>query len=137
MGKTKRQRGGADSAWSYVYDTVGSGLTQFKNSLTIQPGENLGTVQSNNIEPRSNLNAQSMVGVPTAKDLNLIQKGAGRRRNTGRRRKRRGGSFGAILNQAATPFLLLGAQQTFKRRGSKSRKSKSKSRRSKSRKSRR
>ena len=129
MGKTKRQRGGADSAWSYVYDTVGSGLTQFKNSLTLQPGENLGTLQSNDIEPRSNLNAQNMVGVPTAKDLNLIQKGAGRRR------KKRGGSFGAILNQAATPFLLLGAQQTYKRRGSMSRKSKSKSRRSKTRRS--
>ena len=46
MGKTKRQKGGADSAWSYVYDTVGSGLTQFKNALTLQPGENLATIQS-------------------------------------------------------------------------------------------
>ena len=129
MGKTKRQKGGADSAWSYVYDTVGSGLTQFKNALTLQPGENLATIQSNDIVPRSNLNAQNMQGYPTANELYLIQKGAGKRR------RKRGGSFGAILNQAAAPLLILGAQQTFKKR--QSRRTKRKSRKSKSRKSRR
>ena len=111
MAKSRKQRGGnSPSAWGYVYNTLGDGWTQFKNSLTLQPGENLGTVQSNDIEPRANLNAQSMQGVPTANDLSLIQR-AGKRY-----RKRKGGNLVPMLSEAAAPLALLGMQQTYKKR---------------------
>jgi hypothetical protein len=57
-------------------------------------------------------------GVPTAQNLSLIQS-AGKRR-----RSRRGGFFGEVINQAIVPFGLLGLQQTYrkKRTGGKTRK---------------
>lgn len=141
--RSKKYRGGSNtsnpSAWSYVYDTVGDGVTQFRNALTLQPGTNLGSLQSNDIEPIGNLNAQNAEGVPTASNLSLIQK-------AGKRRRRRGGNMVAIANQALVPISLIAMQQGYsKRRGSrrgkggkKTRKSrKSRSRKSKSRKSRR
>ena len=57
----KAQRGGdlsgnPASAWGWGLGTVGNGWTQFMNSLTLQPGQNLGTIQSNNIVPVKNIN---------------------------------------------------------------------------------
>jgi hypothetical protein len=48
--------------------------------------------------------------VPSAQNLALIQS-AGRRR----RRSRRGGFFGEVINQAIVPFGLLGLQQTYRK----------------------
>jgi hypothetical protein len=139
--RTKKYRGGSNgndpSAWSYVYNTVGDGMTQFRNALTLQPGTNLGSLQSNDIEPIGNLNAQNVEGVPTSSNLSLIQK-------AGKRRRRRGGNMVAIANQALVPISLIAMQQGYSKRrrskrskgGRKSRKSKSKKTR-KSRKSRR
>jgi hypothetical protein len=120
MPSKKNYRGGSGSgpsAWSYVYNTVGSGYDQFKNALTLQPGQNLGSIQSNDIEPRVNLNAQNTEGMPTKTDLSLIQK-------AGSRKRRRGGNFGAIANQALAPLSLLALQQTYGKRKSKGRKGK-------------
>jgi len=133
--KTKKYRGGSGSgspasAWGYVYNTVGDGYTQFRNALTLQPGDNLGTINNNDIEPKSNLNAQSTQGYPTSSDLSLIQKAGGRR-------KRFGGNMGAIVNQALAPLSLLALQHSYAKR-KRITKSKSKSKKSeKSRKSRR
>jgi hypothetical protein len=77
------------------------------NSLTLQPGQNLGTVQSNNIVPVGNINAQNAQGI-----LNNNSQFGGKIRKSGKHGKR-GGSWGAVLNQAATPIILLGAQQSF------------------------
>lgn len=113
---SKKQRGGADSGWSYVLGQVGDGWTQFQNALTLQPGQNLGTVNSNDIEPIGKPNAQNFQSVPTAKDLALIQS-AGKKRK-GCKRSRRGGNWGVIAKQAATPLALLAMQQTYKKRRS-------------------
>ena len=51
--------------------------------------------------------------VPSAQNLALIQS-AGRRR----RRSRRGGFFGEVINQAIVPFGLLGLQQTYRKKSS-------------------
>ena len=129
--RTKKYRGGSNgpSAWSYVYNTVGDGYTQFRNALTLQPGQNLGTINSNDIEPRSNINAQNNEGYPSKSDLNLIQK-------AGSKRKRKGGNYGAIVNQALAPLTLLALQQGYSRRKRGSKKTKSrKSKRTKSKRS--
>jgi hypothetical protein len=47
---------------------------------------------------------------PSAQNLSLIQS-AGKRR-----RSRRGGFFGEVINQAIVPFGLLGLQQTYKKK---------------------
>ena len=103
--KSKKQTGGYNSGWSYVYDQVGNGWTQFQNALTIQPGQNLGTVNSNDLEPIGKPNFENTQGVPTTTQLALVQR-AGKRRRSGR-----GGNFGAVLNQAAAPLTLLTMQQ--------------------------
>jgi hypothetical protein len=62
------------------------------NSLTLQPGQNLGAQQSNDIVPKNNLNAQT------------VQAGGRRRR---RSRARRGGNWAAVASQAAVPAALI------------------------------
>jgi hypothetical protein len=122
--KSKKYRGGSGSpasAWGYVYNTVGDGYTQFRNALTLQPGDNLGTIHNNDIEPKSNLNAQSTQSMPSKTDLSLIQKAGGKRR-------RRGGNMGAIVNQALAPLSLLALQHSYAKR---KRITKSKSKKSK------
>lgn len=131
--RNKKQSGGADSGWSYVLGQVGDGWTQFQNALTLQPGQNQGTMRSNDIEPIGKPNFQDHQSMPTPKDLSLIQS-AGKRRRNGRKRSRCGGNWSMIAKQAATPLALLGMQQTYKKRSNKSSRTK-KSR--KSRKSRR
>ncbi len=121
--RTMRQRGGdlngnPASAWGYGLGTVGNGWTQFMNALTLQPGQNSGTIQSNDIVPVNNLNAQN-----AQPHLNSNLKG-GRRRRRHRRGSKRGGTFGAlgaVVNQAIVPGTLLAAQQMYKPRRSKRR----------------
>ena len=116
MGKTKKQKGGS-SAWSYVYDQVGNGMTQFQNSLTLQPGQNMASQQSNMIEPIGKVNFQNNQGEPTAQNLALIQSaGRRRRRSRSRSRSRKGGNWGATISRAAVPFTLMGMQNTFGKR---------------------
>lgn len=55
----------------------------------------------------------TMSGTPTGEQLSLIQS-AGRRGSHGR--KRRGGVWGSVINQAIVPFGLLGLQQTYGKR---------------------
>jgi hypothetical protein len=117
--RSKKQSGGADSAWSYVLGQVGDGWTQFQNALTLQPGQNMATSGSNDIEPIGKPNFQNQQGTPTSKSLTLIQS-AGKRR----KRCRSGGSWGAVAKHAATPLALLAMQQTYKKRSRKSLKTK-------------
>lgn len=128
--RTRRQgqRGGdlagnPPSSWGWGLGTAGGGWTQFMNSLTLQPGANLGTIQSNQLVPVGNINAdnaQGMIGTNLKGD---IPQGGGKRRrrsNTRNRtntrsntRSKNGGSWEAIFGQAAVPGVLLAAQQTF------------------------
>jgi hypothetical protein len=115
----RRQRGGdlagnPPSSWGWVNGTVGNGWTQFMNSLTLQPGQNLGTVQSNNIVPVNNINAQdAQPGVGSNLQAGIPNSVGGKRRRRNKSKAKRGGSWGAILNQATVPGILLAAQQTF------------------------
>jgi hypothetical protein len=85
--------GNPPSAWGWGLGTVGSGWQQFMNSLTLQPGQNLGAQQSNDIVPTNNLNAQT------------VPQGGGRRRH--RSRARRGGNWASVASQAAVPAALI------------------------------
>jgi len=121
--RSQSKKGGSASAWGYVYDQVGNGWTQFQNALTLQPGQNLGSQQSNDIEPIGKPNFQNNQSFPTSKDLSLIQR-AGKRRSkrSKRSRSKKGGNWGAALGSAIVPFTLLGVQNAFGKRKSKGRK---------------
>lgn len=83
----RSQRGGdlagnPPSAWGWGLGTLGNGWTQFMNSMTLQPGQNANTSQSNNIVP--------------------VKQAGGKRR-----RGKRGGNIGSVLSQAAVPGALI------------------------------
>ena len=113
----RAQRGGdlsgnPPSAWGWGLGTLGNGWTQFTNSLTLMPGQNAGTIQSNNIVPVGNINAQNAQGI--MKPLS-----GGKKRN--RRHSRRGGSWGAVANQAIVPGTLVAMNRFFGKRSRKNR----------------
>jgi hypothetical protein len=90
------------------------------NSLTLQPGQNLGSVQSNDVVPVNNLNAQDAQGIINTNLKGDVPKGGASKRSFKRSRSasrsKKGGSFGAVLSQAAAPAALLAVQQSFGRR---------------------
>jgi hypothetical protein len=86
---------------------VGNGLTQMQNALTLQPGQNLASSQSNDLVPIGKLNAQN------AQPMLRPNMTGGKRR---RRGSAKGGSWGAVAAQALVPGFLLGAQQAYGRR---------------------
>ena len=101
--RTRSQRGGnqgsyPDSAWGFQMNNLGNGWTQFMNSMT-------GPSPSNNIVPINNTN------VP-------VKMAGGRRRSRGHGRGKKGGYWGAVLEQAAVPLALLGMQQFYGKRHS-------------------
>jgi hypothetical protein len=96
--KHSHSQKGGDSAWQWQLNNLGNGWTQFMNSLSLQSGENLGTIQSNAIVPVNNINAE---------DSQVAQNGGRRRRN------KKGGNWGAVVEQAAVPLALLGMQQMY------------------------
>ena len=109
--------GNPPSSWGWGLGTAGNGWTQFMNSLTLQPGANLGTIQSNNLVPVGNINAQNAQGNIGPNMTGDIPKGGGRRRRRAKSMSnnatRRGGSWEVVASQAAVPGILLAAQQTF------------------------
>ena len=91
----RSQRGGLqgsypDSAWGFQMNNLGDGWTQFTNSLTGNPNNQSNVIVQNH--PK------------------MMMK-AGKRRKCSRGKK--GGYFGAVLEQAAVPLALLGAQQYY------------------------
>ena len=109
----RMQRGGElagnpPSSWGWGLGTLGNGWTQFMNTMSLQPGSNLGAVQSNSIVPVNNLNAQSAQGnIGPNMTGDIPQQGGRRRRGRGRRGSKRGGDIGAVLSQAAVPGALI------------------------------
>jgi hypothetical protein len=107
----RAQRGGdlagnPPSSWGWGLGTLGNGWTQFTNSLTLIPGQNAGTIQSNNIVPVGNINAQNAQGI-----MKPLTGGKKRRRN--KSRVRRGGAWGAVANQSIVPGALVAMNQFF------------------------
>ena len=122
--RTRKQRGGdlagnPASAWGWGLGTVGDGMTQIMNSLTLQPGQNTATAQSNNLVPIGNINASNPASSMLQPNMGGGSRRRRRRRSRGKRsrgKRSRGGNWAAVLNQAATPLVLLGAQQMYGRR---------------------
>ena len=93
----RSQRGGSqgsypDSAWGFQMNNVGDGWAQFRNSLIGNPNNQSNVIVQNH--PK-------------------MMNGGKRRRSS---RGKRGGYFGAVLEQAAVPLALLGAQQYYGKR---------------------
>ena len=115
------QHGGAlagnpPSAWGWGMGTLGNGWTQFMNSLTLQPGQNLGTIQSNNIVPVGRVNAEDAQGMIGPNMKGDIPQGGGKRRRHRRSRAKRGGNFVALAQQAAVPVALIAMNNTMGKR---------------------
>ncbi len=105
----RTQTGGGAAEWQL--NNLGNGWTQFMNTFSLQPGQN-GTInQSNNIVQ----NHPKMTG--GAKRSNMMQM---RQRQMlqakGKSRGKKGGFFGPVLEQAAVPLALLGAQHYYGKR---------------------
>ena len=93
--RTKSQRGGGASEWQYT--NLGSGWQQFMN--TFSTTGHAGNTPSNDIVQ------------------NNPQKGGKRHRMHKRHgRSKKGGYWGAVLEQAAVPLALLGMQQAYGKR---------------------
>ena len=109
------QQGGnaPDSAWGYVMNTVGDGWTQFMDTFSVQPGENAGAMNSNQLVSIKNPN----INDPS----NTILKQAGGKRRKGKGKKGGFLGVGAVLEQAVVPFGLLAIQQSY---GNKSKRAK-------------
>jgi hypothetical protein len=107
-GKHKRGGSSYSSAASYSEYVNGSEDAQYGRVFS-QTGPYA------NIPGNISIGAQgqnaNMAGMPSAQQLALVQK-AGKR---GSRRKR-GGIWGSVINQAVVPFSLLGLQQSYRRR---------------------
>lgn len=100
--------GNPPSAWGWGMGTLGNGWTQFMNSLTLQPGQNLGAIQSNASVPVGNLNAQTAQGnIGPNMGGDIPGQSGGRRRRHRKSRGKRGGNVLAIAEQAAVPVALI------------------------------
>jgi hypothetical protein len=106
--RSRRMRGGSytDGA-SYGVFVNGSGNSQFARTFDAT-GPYADRAGSEYVGAQGQWSQQP--NVPSAQNLALIQS-AGRRR----RRSRRGGFFGEVINQAIVPFGLLGLQQTYRK----------------------
>ena len=108
--RSRRMRGGNGnytSGSTYGSYVNGSGDSQFARTFDAtgpyasRVGAEYVGAQGQNVQ---------QPGVPTAQNLALIQS-AGKRR-----RSRRGGFFGEVINQAIVPFGLLVLQQTYRKK---------------------
>lgn len=107
--RNRKMRGGSySSASSYGTYVNGSGDAQY-NRVFDQAGQ-FGKLQGNIIIGAQGQNVTPVSQVPNSNQLSLIQS-AGRRR-----RSRKGGFVGEVINQAIVPFSILGMQQTYRRK---------------------
>jgi hypothetical protein len=84
-------------------NNLGNGWTQFMNSLSLQPGESQSAAQSNNIVAVKNMSG--------GKNRRRMQQ-----RANSQSRGKKGGYWGAVMEQAAVPLALLGLQQAYGKR---------------------
>ena len=100
--RRRKQRGGFSSAWNQVFDTVGSGDTQYNNTF-VKGGPFHGSLQNvSGTQPSS-----------VAMNAVLNHKGGSRKRSS--RRSKKGGYWGQVLSQALVPFGLWGLQNRYSR----------------------
>ena len=122
--RTRSQRGGAqgaypDSAWGFQMNNLGNGWTQFMNSMT-------GPSQSNNIVPINNTNVPVKMAGGKGRSKGRSQmlqrqqmlQQQQMQQSRGKGRGKKGGYWGAVLEQGAVPLALLGMQQFYGKRHS-------------------
>jgi len=106
----RKMRGGngtySDAA-SYGMYVNGSGGSQW--TRTMDQGGAYGGVPGNTIIGAQGQNVTSPSQMPHGDQLSLVQR-------AGRRRHKKGGFLGEVINQAIVPFSILGMQQTYRRR---------------------
>ena len=106
--RSRRMRGGSyTSGSSYGTYVNGSPDSQFARTFDAT-GPYAARAGSEYVGAQGQWSQQP--NTPSAQNLSLIQS-AGRRR-----RSRRGGFFGEVINQAIVPFGLLGLQQTYRKK---------------------
>lgn len=106
--RSRRMRGGSyTSASTYGSYVNGSPDSQFARTFDAT-GPYAARAGSEYVGAQGQWSQQP--NVPSAQNLSLIQS-AGKRR-----RSRRGGFFGEVINQAIVPFGLLGLQQTYRKK---------------------
>jgi hypothetical protein len=106
--KSRKMRGGTyTSASTYGTYVNGDASSQY-NRVFDQSGA-YGQIQGNVIVGAQGQNVIPVSRLPTDAELSLIQK-------AGKRRHRRGGFLGEVVNQAVVPLTLLGMQQTYRRK---------------------
>lgn len=107
--RSRRMRGGSyTSASTYGSYVNGSPDSQFSRTFDAT-GPYASRIGSEYVGAQGQWSQQP--AGPSAEQLNLVQS-AGKRR----RKSRRGGFFGEVINQAIVPFGLLGLQQTYKKK---------------------
>ena len=124
--RSRRMRGGSQysSASTFGGYVNGSGDSQFNR--TFATDGQFGQVQGNVIIGAQGQNVQPSNMAPNQSQLNL----ASGYQTAGRRRRRRGGFLGEVVNQAIVPFALVGMQNTYRRRkGGRSRRTRRRGRR--------
>ena len=110
--RSRRMRGGSGnytSGSTYGSYVNGSGDSQFARTFDAT-GPYAARAGSEYVGAQGQWSQQP--NTPSAQNLSLIQS-AGKRR-----RSRRGGFFGEVINQAIVPFGLLGLQQTYRKKRS-------------------
>lgn len=106
--RSRRMRGGSYTSGS-TYGSYVNGTPDAQFARTFDAtGPYAGRAGSEYVGAQGQWSQQP--NTPTAQNLSLIQS-AGRRR-----RSRRGGFFGEVINQAIVPFGLLGLQQTYRKK---------------------
>jgi hypothetical protein len=101
-------------------NNLGSGWNQFRNVFLPSPGENLGATQSNVIV-QNNANSSTMTGGKKHRHrrhkMRQMQQQQMQmqqmQQSKSQSRGKKGGYWGAVLEQAAVPLALLGMQQAF------------------------
>ncbi len=106
--RSRRMRGGSYTSGSTYGSYVnGSGDSQFARTFDAT-GPYAARAGSEYVGAQGQWSQQP--STPSAQNLSLIQS-AGKRR-----RSRRGGFFGEVINQAIVPLSLLGLQQTYRKK---------------------
>jgi len=103
----KRTQTGGMGAAEWQLNNLGNGWTQFMNTFSLQPGQSGSVNQSNNIVQ----NNSKMTGGKRSNMMKMRQRQMLQAKSQSRGKK--GGYFGAVLEQAAVPLALLGAQQFY------------------------
>lgn len=110
--KSKSQSGGyPDSAWGNMLNSVGDSWTQFNNVINSPKPDNVIKPLTHSAPASAPAPAPASASAPA--HSRAPQNGGKRRKHNNRSRNKKGGYWGAVLEQAIVPLTLLGLQQKF------------------------